>query len=143
METACIAYIDENGEITRYEPMNQQKTLGNKWVATFQDGMGYLARQKLTGEQWSVYAYLVEHLDYDNWIRVRQQDVCKDLGIDKSNVSKALKRLVEVDVITRGPMAGRYHTYRMNPRIAHRGARHYANNLVQYDDLRKKRAHDG
>jgi predicted MarR family transcription regulator len=123
--------------------MNQQKTLGNKWVATFQDGMGYLARQKLTGEQWSVYAYLVEHLDYDNWIRVRQQDVCKDLGIDKSNVSKALKRLVEVDVITRGPMAGRYHTYRMNPRIAHRGARHYASNLVQYDDLRKKRAHDG
>lgn len=139
MENKAIAYFDENGEVERYEPINQQRTLGTKWVATFQDGMGYLARQKLTGEQWSVYAYLVEHLNYDNWIRVRQQDICSDLGIDKSNVSKDLKRLIDVDVITKGPMAGRYHTYRMNPRIAHRGSKHYASNIVQYDELRKKR----
>lgn len=135
----CIAYIDDNGEVERYEPMERSRTLGNKWVATFQEGMGYLARLGLTGETWSVYAYLVQHLDYDNWVRIRQKDVEADLGIKQPNVSRALRKLVEVDVIVRGPNAGKCFTYRMNPRIAHRGARHYSNNIVQYDALKQRR----
>lgn len=143
MEKACIAVMNECDEVVRYESFSQRYALGSKWVATFQEGMGYLARQGLTGEQWSVYAYLVEHLDYDNWVRIKQQDISDDLGIQRPNVSRALAKLVEVDVIAKGPLAGRCNTYRMNPRIAHRGSKHYKNNIIQYDALKERREKDG
>ena len=55
----------------------------------------------------------------------------------KPNVSRAMKKLAELDVISVGPMAGRSKTYRLNPRIAHRGAKNYRNTLIEYDRLKE------
>ena len=54
-------------------------------------------------------------------------------------VSRAIKGLKELDVIIVGPMAGRSKTYRLNPRIAHRGARNYQQTIIEYDELKKRR----
>lgn len=101
-------------------------------------GMEWMCRQNITGEQWRVWAFLMSRLDFDNWLRVKQKEICEIVGLKQANVSRALSRLVELDIITKGPMAGRHNTYRLNPRIAHRGAKHYKSNVVQYDELKRR-----
>ena len=91
----------------------------------------------MTGEQWRVLAYLLGRLDFDNYLKVQQTEISDKLHIKKPNVSRAMKKLAELDIITVGPMAGRSKTYRLNPRIAHRGAKNYRNTLIEYDTLKK------
>lgn len=106
-------------------------------MATFQEGLAWMARQEMTGEQWRVFAYLVSRLDFDNYLKVPQKDIAAELKMQKSHVSRAIKGLVDLDIITVGPMAGHSKTYRLNPRIAHRGAKNYQETIIQYDALRK------
>ena len=109
-------------------------------MATFQDGLGWMAKQEgMTGEQWRVFAYLVSKLDFDNYLKVQQKDIAEELRMQKSHVSRAMKGLAELDIISVGPMAGRSKTYRLNPRIAHRGAINYQQTIIEYDELKKRR----
>ena len=103
----------------------------------FQSGITDMAKMGLTGEQWSVWAYLMGTLDFDNYWRVSQKDVAEALGMKKQNVSRAIHVLLDKDIIIEGPMAGRFKTYRLNPRIAHRGSRNYQNSVIEYDALKK------
>lgn len=137
----CITIIDnETNTPLAYVKKHHENVLGGKWVATFQSGMEWLASQEsMTGEQWRVFAYLISRLDFDNYLRVPQADIAEHLKMQKSHVSRAIKGLVTLDVILPGPMAGRYKTYRLNPRIAHRGAKNYKSTLIAYDELKKRR----
>lgn len=96
-----------------------------------------VAQQKMTGEQSSVFLYLLGKLDFDNYLKVQQKDIAEALHMQKSHVSRAMKKLAELDVVVVGPMAGRSKTYRLNPRIAHRGAKNYRNTLIEYDKLKE------
>ena len=136
-ERECTAILGENNEVTGYITRTRQNRLGGHWVATFQEGLAWMARQEMTGEQWRVFAYLVSRLDFDNFLKVPQKDIAEDLKMQKSHVSRAIKGLVELDIITVGPMAGHSKTYRLNPRIAHRGAKNYNETVIQYDALKK------
>ena len=103
----------------------------------FRSGFNALSEMDLSKEQYRILMYLFSRLDFDNYLKVTQKDISEKLGLHKSNVSKAIKRLVELDIISVGPMAGHSKTYRLNPRIAHRGAKNYQNTLVEYDTLKK------
>lgn len=129
---------DETNDIEGYEDCGERNTLGVHWVATFQTGMMWLAQQDITGEQLKVFLYLIGQLSFDNWLRVKQSEISDHLNISQSHVSRALKKLLDLDVIAKGPMAGRFNTYRLNPRLAHRGAKHYKSNIVQYDELKRR-----
>lgn len=136
-ERECTAILGENNEVTGYITRTRQNRLGGHWVATFQEGLAWMARQEMTGEQWRVFAYLVSRLDFDNFLKVPQKDIAEDLKMQKSHVSRAIKGLVELDIITVGPMAGHSKTYRLNPRIAHRGAKNYQSTIIEYDAFKK------
>lgn len=139
-ERECTALLGENGEVTGYINRRRVNRLGGHWVATFQDGLSWMAKQEgMTGEQWRVFAYLVSKLDFDNYLKVQQKDIAEELRMQKSHVSRAMKGLAELDIISVGPMAGRSKTYRLNPRIAHRGARNYQQTIIEYDELKKRR----
>lgn len=97
-----------------------------------------MAKQEgMTGEQWRVFAYLVSRLDFDNYLKVPQKDIAAELKMNVKAVSRALRGLRELDIISVGPMAGHSKTYRLNPRIAHRGAKNYQETVIQYDALKK------
>ena len=135
-ERECTVLLGEDGEVTGYLNKARKNRLGGHWVATFQEGLAWMARQEMTGEQWRVFAYLVSRLDFDNYLKVPQKDIAEELKMQKSHVSRAIKGLVELDIITVGPMAGHSKTYRLNPRIAHRGAKNYQETIIQYDSLK-------
>lgn len=136
-ERECLAILGEDGEVTGYLSKTRKNILGVHWVAAFQDGLTWLAQQDMTGEQWRVLAYLLGQLDFDNYLKVQQTEIADKLHMKKPNVSRAMKKLAELDVITVGPMAGRSKTYRLNPRIAHRGTKNYRNTLIEYDRLKE------
>lgn len=136
-ERECLAILGEDGEVTGYLSKTRKNVLGVHWVAAFQDGFTWLAQQKMTGEQSSVFLYLLGKLDFDNYLKVQQKDIAEALHMQKSHVSRAMKKLAELDVIVVGPMAGRSKTYRLNPRIAHRGTKNYRNTLIEYDRLKE------
>ena len=137
-ERECTAILGENNEVTGYITRTRQNRLGGHWVATFQEGLAWMAKQEnMTGEQWRVFAYLVSRLDFDNFLKVPQKDIAEELKMNVKNVSRAIRGLKELDIITVGPMAGHSKTYRLNPRIAHRGAKNYNETVIQYDALKK------
>jgi len=132
------ALVDDEGKIQAYFSFNRPRKLGGRWVATFMDGMMYLASCKMTGEQWNVFAYLIGHLDFDNYLRVSRQEIAKYLGMQPVNVSRAMKKLKELDVIVEGPPAGKFKTYRLNPWIAHRGAKNIIETKEDWNRLKKE-----
>lgn len=136
-EREIITLLGEDNEVSGYIRYNKPNRLGRGWVALFQSGITDMAKMGLTGEQWSVWAYLMGTLDFDNYWRVSQKDVAEALGMKKQNVSRAIHVLLDKDIIIEGPMAGRFKTYRLNPRIAHRGSRNYQNSVIEYDALKK------
>ena len=141
-ERECTVLFGEDGEVKGYINRRRENRLGGHWVATFQDGLAWMAEQDMTGEQWRVFAYLVSRLDFDNYLKVSQKDIAEELRMQKSHVSRAMKGLVDLNVIAVGPMAGRSKTYRLNPRIAHRGAKNFKQTIIEFDELKKRKQGD-
>ena len=94
---------------------------GSNAVLLPANGLVALATYRLTGEVYSVLLYLMGKLSFDNWINITQVEIGKDLELARPNVSRAMKVLVEKQIILEGPRKGRCHTYRLNYAIGYKG----------------------
>ncbi|MGB5769819.1 MAG: hypothetical protein WBM32_08120, partial [Crocosphaera sp.] len=100
------------------------------WVMNSQDALDLLSEdQELTKDSLRVLLKLCAKLDFENWIQISQIDVCNQLQLNKSNVSKALKLLVSKGILLQGPKAGRSFAYRLNPNYGWKGK---VKNLNEY-----------
>lgn len=79
------------------------------------------ADRELTLEPKNVLFYLFSRLDFDNFIQVPQSEIVEVLKIDKANVSKAIKMLVEKGILIRGPKVGHSYAFRLNPNYGYKG----------------------
>jgi len=138
-ETKLLAVIDnDTGKINYYSKIGgKNKVIGGRWMATFQDAMGWLSRQKPPSEVLWVFLNMVEKLDYNNYIRISQTSMAKELGMKQPSVSQAIKKLIALDVIAEGPRAGLCKTYILNPKIGIKG-RQKQQKIIDYAE--KKRA---
>ena len=130
----------ETGEVKAYLPVaNRKKGIeGGNWVAVFQDVLNWLAKQSLPQEQYRVLMYLMGELDFSNYLRVTQTKIAKELNMHQPSVSKAIKALIALDIITEGPHVGNAKTYRLNPHMAHKG-RNQKQTIIEYDALKAKK----
>ena len=120
-EKRYIMITDEqSGQIKGCFPL-KSKNLGKGWIALYQNPSIWLAQQDLTGEQLKVMLVLFGRLDFDNYLRIGLKEIAEITGIHLVNVSKAMKKLKELQIIVEGPPAGKFKTYRLNPYIAHKG----------------------
>ena len=89
----------------------------------FKHGFKHLARLKLHGSELNILFELLSRLEYENWIRVSQQTLAEDLGIKQSSVSRAIKKLIDQNIILReeDPSDRRRLIYRLNPSLGWRG----------------------
>ncbi|MGR7652733.1 hypothetical protein ACU6Z3_27775 [Klebsiella aerogenes] len=76
---------------------------------------------ELNHEQMRVLMALLAELDYENYIQVAQTDISVALQMQKTNVSRAIKNLLEFGIILEGPRIGRSKTYRLNPQFGWKG----------------------
>lgn len=76
---------------------------------------------ELNHDQMRVLMALLADLDYENYIQVAQMDIAEALNMQKTNVSRAVKNLLEFGIVIEGPKIGRSKTYRLNPQFGWKG----------------------
>ena len=132
-------YDPETGEFEWFARINpKRKIVGGAWMATFQDSMLWMAKQGLTGEQWNVFMAMGSKMDYNNYIRISQVDLAKELGIPQPHISRAIKKLLELDFIAQGPRAGLSKTYILNPNIGMKG-KQKKQKIIDYQAMKRAR----
>lgn len=75
----------------------------------------------LNHDQTRVLMALLADLDYENFIQVAQIEIAEALNMQKTHVSRAIKKLIEFGIILEGPKIGRSKTYRLNPQFGWKG----------------------
>ena len=78
-----------------------------------QDAVRILAKE-LAGEQFKVLLLMLADLDNENFIQIAQADITETLRMQKANVSRAVRSLLDFGVIFEGPEVGRSKTYWLN-----------------------------
>jgi DNA-binding MarR family transcriptional regulator len=88
----------------------------------FQDMLVEIAKDReMTGETCRVLFYLLGQMDFENRILVTQGDAAAALGLQKTNVSRAVRTLCEKGILLKGPKAGRSATYQLNSTYGWKG----------------------
>ncbi len=122
--TGRITQIDEStgevigGFVAVIRP--KQKSSFERHFTMNQAALEIIATE-LSHEQTRVLMILLSELDYENYIQVAQVDIGEKLKMQKTNVSRAMKNLMQMDVILEGPRIGRSKTYRLNPQFGWKG----------------------
>lgn len=98
----------------------KQKSSFERHFTMNQDALMILAKN-LKGEELRVLMVLLSELDYENYIQVPQMDIVEKLGMQRSNVSRSIKVLLDIGVILLGPKIGRSFSYRLNPQFGWKG----------------------
>ncbi|MCP4393510.1 MAG: MarR family transcriptional regulator [Alphaproteobacteria bacterium] len=60
--------------------------------------------------------------DFENFIQVPQVEIARELRMHKQNVNKAIKLLLEKDILIRGPKIGKSSSWRLNPNYGYKGS---------------------
>ena len=100
----------------------QRPKLTERWFMAFQDTFIEIAKdQEMTGETMKVLFYLFGKLDFENFIQQTQIEIAEGLGMQKQNVSRAIRLLATKQVIFEGPRVGRSKCFRLNPNYGWKG----------------------
>lgn len=99
-----------------------------KWLLFWQDKTGMSMQEQaemvkpLTQTEYRVRDWLIGEIGIGNYVFVNQAEMCRKLNIDKKNGSMAIKRLIELEILLRGPKSGRSNTYMVNPAFCFSGS---------------------
>ena len=135
-EREYTAIIGEDNEVKAYLTKPKKNRLGANWVAVFQTALEWLATENLQNQEYRVLMYLMSKLDFENYLRITQSSIAEELKMKQPAVSRAIRGLLQHDIIITGPHVGTAKTYRLNPRMAHKG-RNLQQTIIDYDELKK------
>ena len=94
-----------------------------EYISMFQHGLEYIGRLKLTPTENAVLWIFLSRLEYENWIRVSQKTVAEKLNLSKSQVSSAVKKLIQTGILHKeqDPSDEGRLLYRLNLSLGWRG----------------------
>ena len=75
------------------------------------EAMMMLAQSNLTGNDMKVMWAMLARLDYENLIQVNQAEVSEQVGMNRHNVNRSIKKLIELGVILEGVKIGISRSY--------------------------------
>lgn len=81
-----------------------------------------LAEADLGKQDYRVFLGLLTQLDFQNLIAVNQSELAAMLGMQRSHVSRSIKKLRELNVLLAGPKIGVVRSFRLNPNYGWRGS---------------------
>lgn len=88
---------------------------------TNQAAMIEAAKMPLGQQALRVFIALQGALDYGNWVSIKQADLARRIGMDRSNFATGLRKLVDAGIVLKNPDATSTKAYRMNPEFVWRG----------------------
>ena len=114
-----------------------KKYLKSDYVRAFQEGLSEIICDKdLSGEDVRIFFGIVANLEYENIFRMPLAVLSRELGIDRSNISKSVSKLVQKNYLTKINSQGRINHYMADPRIAFKSRASKLDEVVnQWDDL--------
>jgi len=130
--------------------VKDEKRTGETWIVLWQGVSPMSIVQlaidgNLTGADYRVFHVLLAYLDLENNVVVNQSEVGKMLGMGQANVARSLGKLLQLEIISKGPKVGRACTYRLNPATAWKGALQQGatekRREVKRQEAKKKGAH--
>ena len=88
---------------------------------------------------------MLARLDYENLIQVNQAEVSEQVGMNRHNVNRSIKKLIELGVILEGVKIGISRSYRLNPNFGWKGSakghREVLHEHLKVIKIRGRRAH--
>jgi MarR family len=116
----------DTGEILRGVPVYFNATVRwrEDWFMGIQDAFEALSKDReLYGRPRAVLDFMMSKLSWENWVHVEQKQIAEELGLDKSNVSRAISLLVKKGIILRAPLPGNKRTsaYKLNSNYSYKG----------------------
>jgi hypothetical protein len=120
-------------------PKKHYNAFVDGWVAMAQPALDLLAeyRHELGMEGYAVLLSLLGKLDFENHLVVNQVDLAKRLKMQRTNVNRAIKRLIGLGVLLEGPKAGPLRTYRLNPNFGWKGSAKNHLSVIKLDKKKK------
>jgi hypothetical protein len=103
-------------------PQKRSTLYGNRWFQMAQDPLLALTKDReLWGLPTIILLYLCGRLDFENYVHVPQQEIADYIGTSRPEVTKAITKLVEKNILIRGHKIGRSSSYRLNPAYGWKG----------------------
>lgn len=119
--TSVLIWKEENKR--RYKLKKDNAILIGKYgekMSLFQEAMKKVAKE-LNAEEIRIFAILISVCDFENFIRVKQSDIAKELNMNTSHISRGLKGLKEKKFIE-VYKNGKDNFYRISPEIGWKGS---------------------
>jgi len=92
------------------------------WCAMAQEPIIQIAADEdLTKEAYKILLYLCGRLQFENFIQIKQSEICEALKMKKPNVSRGIKLLLDKGIIERHPDVGNAYAFRLNPTYGYKG----------------------
>lgn len=122
---------DQDPQLVYFQkPKNKKYPV--QWIVIWQTetgvGMGIkeqtMLTKPLTQTEYRVRDYLLGTIGVGNYVLVNQTEIAKDLHVHRVNVVKAIKRLLELQILLKGPKSGRSCSYMINPAFCFSGMLH-------------------
>lgn len=116
----------ESGEITYAVVPVKRIYFEEEYFCMFQKSLDLISEDReLTYDDLRVLLKLFRYLDMKNFISISQKDICQQLKMDKSNVSKSFAKLINKGIILKGPRLSGIYTYILNANYAYKGQLKY------------------
>ena len=135
------ATIDlDTGEITNgifiYCPKKQHSSFSRGgFMVMSQERSDMLAHSDLDGRTFRVLHKLIAILDMDNLIAINQSEIAASMGLDKSNFSRAIKKLLAEKILIEGTKLGQHKSYRLNAYYGWKGSTENHNAALESDPI--------
>lgn len=122
--TRLVTVDSDTGEVMTgvlaYLP--NRPRIRERFFMAFQDAFDKLAEDRTLGHQAvRVLFKLFAKLDFENYLYVPQTEIARQLGMGQSDVSKAIKKLVDRGIIELGPKVGGVRTMRLDDKYGWKG----------------------
>lgn len=104
-------------------PKKTQSQFGDRWFQMAQSTLQMMNKERkaLGLEGFVVFHALLARLDWQNFIQVSQTEIAKEVEMKTSNVSRAMKKLLDLGFVRQGPKVGKSYTYQLHPELAWKG----------------------
>jgi DNA-binding transcriptional ArsR family regulator len=135
---------EETGEILEgvvaYFPLRRQNGF-RRWFAMGQEEALDVLMDFKHVDDFRVLMALAKEVDYENQILVSQVEIARRLKMQPSNVSSAIKRLVEAGIVLRGLKKGIKCLYQLSPELGWKGsAKNHITAKREYQESKRKTA---
>ena len=112
----------ESGEVTYAVVPVKRNYFEEDYFCMFQKSLDLISEDReMTYDDLRVLLKLFRYLDMKNFISISQKDICEQLKMDKSNVSKSMTKLLNKGIILKGPRLNGIYTYTLNANYAYKG----------------------